>query len=113
MALGSLRKFCESENFSIKSYESAAALKNAMEDYDEECKLRNGVLWFVRRDQKPKDVLRHLRNAFAHGHFSKRQKNRQECLDIQCIDKGTLKARGFIPFTTMKRVVDAARACEC
>lgn len=110
---GSLRDFCEQDNFSIKSFASAKELEYAMKEYDDCIRLNRGALWFVRREQKPKDVLRHLRNAFAHGHFSKRQKNNTMCVDISCIDNKILKARGFVPLKSLKRMVNAAWSCKC
>ena len=110
---GSLREFCDAEAFSVKAFPSAAELKHAMSEIEQESRAKRGLLWFVRRDQKPKDTLRHLRNAFAHGLFTARQKNRQNCVDIVAINQGTLKARGFIPLGSLRGFVDAARSCKC
>lgn len=70
-----------------------------------------GILWFVRQDTKPKDTLRHPRNCFAHGNFVKRQKNRVSCVVIENIDKGRIKAKGFVPLDMLNGLVRAASSC--
>ncbi|WP_282679956.1 hypothetical protein [Shewanella xiamenensis] len=65
----------------------------------------------MRKDTKPKDTLRHLRNSFAHGNFKKRQKNKKQCIVIENIDSGQLKAKGFLPLDKLKGLVSAASGC--
>ena len=109
---GNLKLFCKKENIDIKSFPSASELKIALRKFDNEAKNRNGLIWFVRRDQKPKDLLRHLRNAFAHGHFQRRQKNKRNCVCLECIDNSSVKAKGFIPLENLKGLVNSANSCK-
>ena len=105
---GEFRSFCLKEKLSIKSYPTIKELNQAMPAFEGESKNWNGMLWFVRREQKPKDVLHHLRNAFAHGQFRKRQKNRRDCIFIECTFKNSLRAKGYIPLQAIKGLVHAS-----
>lgn len=112
LAEGELRKFCQENNINIKSFDSAAKLAEGIStNYKSEANVSVGILWFVKKDTKPKDTLRHLRNCFAHGNFTKRQKNKAPCLMIENIDNGTLKAQGFLPLGVLNGLVRAANSC--
>ncbi len=110
---GDLKKFCVENEINIKSYESTDKLNEALlSEYPSEEKSNKGMFWFVRKDTKPKDTLRHLRNCFAHGNFTKRQKNRVPCIVIKNIDKRKIKAQGFIPLSLLKGLVRSAEGCK-
>ena len=112
MSEGALKKYCQEHNISIKSFESADKLGAAISsDYEAEESEVKGILWFVRQDTKPKDTLRHLRNCFAHGNYKKRQKNRVQCVVMENIDKGRVKAKGFLPIEKLNELVCAASSC--
>ncbi len=107
---GDFAKFCQEKNIDVKSFSSAAKLSEALAAaYESDAKRFSGLFWFVRIDTKPKDTLRQLRNCFAHGSYIKRQKNRVQCLVIENIDKGSIKAKGFLPLGSLKGFVGAAR----
>ena len=113
MSEGRLKAFCETNDINIKSFESTDKLNDELsKEYKSQEKKNKGMLWFVRKDTKPKDTLRHLRNCFAHGNFSKRQKNREPCVVIKNIDKNKIKAQGFIPLTMLKDLVRAVESCK-
>jgi hypothetical protein len=108
-----LGKYCQEKNISIKSFESTDKLGNAIaSEYKAEETKYTGVFWFVRQDTKPKDTLRHLRNCFSHGNYKKRQKNRVPCIVIENLDKGRVKAKGFLPIEKLKGLVRAASSCR-
>lgn len=112
MSEGDFRKYSREHNINIKSFESTDKLNNAIiSEYEAKAKETTGIFWFVRRDTKPKDTLRHLRNCFSHGNFKKRNKNRTPCIVIENIDKGRIKAKGFIPINEIKLLVRAASSC--
>ncbi len=113
MDKGSLRNYCKEKSINIKSFESTDKLDEAIRTkYQAEEHKTVGIFWFVRKDTKPKDILRHLRNCLAHGNFKRQQKNRNPCISIENIDKGRVKAKGFIPIDELSRLVRAARSCE-
>lgn len=104
-----LNKFCQDNNISIKSFASTAQLREAIsKNYESDANRFVGLFWFVRRETKPKDALRHLRNCLAHGHYKKRQKNKVPCLVIENIDKASIKAKGFLPLRSLDGFVRAA-----
>jgi hypothetical protein len=110
---GDLKKFCMENEINIKSYESTDKLNEALlSEYQLEEKSSKGMLWFVRQDTKPKDTLRHLRNCFAHANYKKRRKNRVPCVVIKNIDRGKIKAQGFIPLNLLKDLVRSAEGCK-
>jgi hypothetical protein len=112
LAEGELSKFCQEHNINIKSFDSSAKLGEALSTvYENEANKSAGVIWFVRKDTKPKDTLRQLRNCFAHGNYTKRQKNKTQCLVIENIDNGTVKAKGVLPLETLRGLVRAASSC--
>lgn len=112
MSEGNLRKYCKEHNINIKSFESTDKLGKAIaSEYEVEETECIGVFWFVRQDTKPKDTLRHLRNCFSHGNYKKRQKNRVPCIVIENIDKGRVKAKGFLPIEKLSGIVRAASSC--
>ncbi|MEJ1412736.1 MAG: hypothetical protein RPU90_04050 [Candidatus Sedimenticola sp. (ex Thyasira tokunagai)] len=112
MSEGGLGKYCHDHKIDIKSFDSADRLSAAIAtEYKHEEKDIAGILWFVRQETKPKDTLRHLRNCFAHGNFRKRQKNRTQCIVIENIDKGRVKAKGFLPIEKINGLVRAASSC--
>jgi len=111
---GSLDSYCKNKNISIKSFASAEKLKYALtHEYQNIENSFNGVLWFVRSDTVPKDILRHLRNCFAHGNFQMRQKNKIKCIFIKNINSNTIKAQGFIPVDEIRGLVESAKTCLC
>lgn len=113
LAEGELRKFCQGNNINIKSFDSAAKLAEGVStNYKSEANESAGVFWFVKKDTKPKDTLRQLRNCFAHGNYTKRQKNNTPCLMIENIDNGVLKAKGFLPIGVLSGLVRAANSCS-
>jgi len=112
MSEGNLRKYCKDNNINVKSFESVDKLNAAIvSEYDAEETRAAGILWFVRQETKPKDMLRHLRNCFAHGNYRKRQKNRVPCVVIENVDKEKVKAKGFIPLDMLYGLVRAASDC--
>lgn len=112
LAEGELNTFCQAHNLNIKSFDSAKKLRYAVSNtYEEDAKVSAGIVWFVRKDTKPKDLLRQLRNCFAHGNFTKRQKNKTQCIVFENIDKGTLKAQGILPLDVLSDLVRAASSC--
>ena len=113
MNKGSLKKFCTENKVDIKSYESINKLNEALSTkYELEEKNYRGMFWFVRKETKPKDTLRHLRNCFAHGNYKKRQKNKINCISIQNWNNGKIKAQGFIPLELLKSLVSSAESCK-
>ena len=112
MKIGDLDDFCSQNSFSIKSFESTAKLKLALDTkFISETKKYSGAFWFVRKDTKPKDLLRHLRNSFSHGNFTIGQRNRQKCINLQNMDGNHIKAKGFIPLELLKSLVDSSSKC--
>ena len=113
MGEGDFRKYCQENSINIKSFESVDKLDVAISTkYEVEKSAAAGILWFVRNDTKPKDTLRHLRNCFAHGNFIKNQKNRVTCISIENVDKGRVKAKGFMPINKLEGLVYAANSCK-
>ena len=110
---GNLRDFCRKNNINIKSFESSRKLSEAISsEYDSQEKQLTGILWFVRKETKPKDTLRHLRNCFAHGNFKKRQRNKAPCVVIENIDSGHVKAKGLLPLEKLSELVSSASSCS-
>lgn len=110
---GDLRRFTKENDINIKAFESTEKLNEALLSmYPSEEKNRKGILWFVRRDTKPKDILRHLRNCFAHGKYRKRQKNRMPCVVIESIHRSRIKAKGFVPLDMLNGLVRSAESCK-
>lgn len=109
---GTLKEYCENNKISIKSFPTADELRIAIDTlYEEQTTDNNGAIWFVRVDTKPKDLLRHLRNCFAHGNYMWRQKHKAQCVTINCIDKNRIKAKGFVPLEIFKPLINAALSC--
>ena len=112
MKAGRLNKYCQEHSINLKSFSSTDKLNEAIStEYDVEKIKFTGLFWLVRHDTKPKDTLRHLRNCFAHGNYQKRQMNRIPCIVIENIDKGAVKAKGFIPIDRLKEFVHAVCSC--
>ncbi|MDN0125269.1 hypothetical protein QVN60_19165, partial [Yersinia aleksiciae] len=113
VAQGDLNEYCQKQKLSIKSFPSIDQLRESIvEEFESEKKMYSGILWFVRRESKPKDILRHLRNCFAHGNFTKNQKNGSPCIVIENFDKNQIKAKGFLPVDKLRGLVCAASSCE-
>lgn len=113
LSVGELQEFCYVHKISLKSFDSTAKLNKALkEEFKSASDKYEGVIWFNKKDTKPKDVLRHLRNTFAHGNFSKRQKNRINCIVFENIDKKQIKAKGFIPIELIKPLIAALETCR-
>lgn len=70
-------------------------------------------MWFVSREAKPKGLLHNLRNCFVHGHYEKRQKNKQACIVISHKHNNKIKVWGFLPIDKLKDLVNAAESCIC
>ena len=112
MKSGRLNKYCKKHSINLKSFSSTDKLNEAIStEYDIEKTKFSGLFWFVRIETKPKDTLRHLRNCFAHGSYQKRQKDRTQCIVIENINKGLVKAKGFIPINKLKGFVHAICSC--
>jgi len=109
---GDLRQFESKYQFNIKSFNSTKELNDNLHAFEAESKKYSGILWFVRQETKPKDILRHLRNAFAHGNFRRRQKNRSVCIVIECIHNKQIKAKGILPLEHIQGLVKAASSCR-
>jgi hypothetical protein len=110
---GDLKDFCYRNKISIKQYPSTAKLNEAItKEFKAASNKYDGVIWFNKKDPKPKDALRHLRNTFAHGNFRKRQKNGVDCIVFENIDKKQVKAKGFIPLKLLKPFVEALLSCR-
>ena len=110
---GKLREFCNSNNINLKSFESSQKLENElMKEYEAQEKCSNGIIWIVRRETKPKDILRQLRNCFAHGHFVKRQKNNEPCIVIENMHKGRITAKGYVPLSKLKALMGSLLSCK-
>jgi hypothetical protein len=109
---GSLGSWAHQKSMNLKVFDSTDKLNLALNtEFSSEAKKFRGIFWMVKKDTKPKDTLRHLRNAFSHAHFSKCQKNKIECLAIQCIDKNKIKAQGYIPIDDLKGLITAILTC--
>lgn len=113
IAEGDLQDFCYEHKISVKQYPSTAKLNEAIsKEFEVASKKYVGLIWFVAKDTKPKDALRHLRNTFAHGNFRKRQKNGVDCIVFENIDKKQVKAKGFIPLKLLKPLIEAIQTCK-
>ena len=64
---------------------------------------------FNKTDNKPKAILRHLRNISAHGHFRTRNVNKVKCLGFEHYSDRNkkLNAIGHLPFDDMKSLIAA------
>jgi hypothetical protein len=113
IAEGDLQDFCYEHKISIKQYPSTAKLNEAIsKEFEAATNKYDGLIWFIAKDTKPKDALRHLRNTFAHGNFRKRQKNGVDCIVFENIDKKLIKAKGYIPLKLLKPFVEALVSCR-
>jgi len=113
LSVGELKDFCYENKISIKQYDSTAKLNKALnEEFKTASEKYKCVIWFNKKETKPKDVLRHLRNTFAHGNFRKRQKNRVDCIVFENIDNKQIKAKGFIPLNLIKPLINALQSCK-
>jgi len=72
-------------------------------------KKQRGALLFYRTDNKPKSVLRHLKNVSAHGHFKAGKINKDKCLKIEHYSEKDkrLRAYGHIPFDYLRPLIRA------
>ncbi|OWF73577.1 hypothetical protein B4903_21805 [Yersinia frederiksenii] len=113
VAQSDLNEYCQKQKISIKSFPSIDQLRKSIaEDYEREAKIHSGILWFLKGETKPKDTLRHLRNCFAHGNYTKSQKNGKKCILIENIDNNRIKAKGFLPVDKLRGLVCAASSCK-
>jgi hypothetical protein len=113
IAEGTLQDFCYEHRINIKQYSTTLILNEAIKNNFENASDKyDGIIWFNKKDPKPKDALRHLRNTFAHGNFRKRQKNGVDCIVFENIDKKQIKAKGYIPLKLLKPFVEALVSCR-
>ena len=106
---GELKKFEKDQNIALKCFNNISDLESEAAKYLKSYKKFNGVLLFNRTDNKPKAILRHLRNISAHGHFKKGVVNKINCLKIKHYSEKDkrLRAIGHIPFNQLKPLIKA------
>jgi hypothetical protein len=93
----------------LKCFQTVSDLETEVKEYAKKHKKTKGALLFNRTDNKPKSVLRHLRNVSAHGHFKAGTINKDKCLKIEHYSEKDkrLRAYGHIPFDNLKPLIRA------
>ena len=110
--LGKLKKYEKSRGILLKSVRNISGLEIEAESYKNRTKYQesSGVMLFLRgSSNKPKEVLRQLRNISAHGNFRLRQVNKVKCLGFEHhsdTDK-KLRVTGHLPFDELKPLIAA------
>lgn len=105
---GDLKAYEKDNNILLKCFENINALEVESNKCTNEYKKYAGVMLFNRTDNKPKAVLRHLRNLSAHGNFRFRMVNKRPCLGFEHYgDDKRLRVIGYIPFDEFNPMIKA------
>lgn len=107
--IGSLKQFEKDSGILLKCCRTVSDLEAEIKEYAQKYKKIKGALLFNRTDNKPKSILRHLRNVSAHGHFKTGTINKNKCLKIEHYSETDqrLRAYGHIPFDHLKPLIRA------
>ena len=109
---GNLKTYERENNLLLKCFENISDLEEEAEGYINHFRRSreySGVMLFNRTDNKPKAILRHLRNISAHGHFQSRIVNKIKCIGFKHFSEkdNRLRAIGFIPYEELKPLLKA------
>ena len=110
--LGKLKEYEKNRNILLKPVRNISDLEEEAQKYTNKTKYQGltGVMLFLRGDSnKPKEVLRYLRNISAHGNFRLRQVNKVKCLGFEHHSNrdNKLRVTGHLPLDELKPLMAA------
>ena len=107
--LGYLKSYEKDNNILLKCFDNISDLEKEAEGYIKDFRGYYGVMLFNRTDNKPKAILRHLRNISAHGHFRPKVVNKIKCMGFKHFSEkdNRLRAIGYIPYDEFKSLIKA------
>ena len=107
--IGNLKKYEKDSGLVLKCFENISKLEVEAKNYPKSYKKTKGILLFNKTENKPKCLLRHLRNLSAHGHFKMVTINKTKCIRFKHHSKKDDKLRviGHLPFDELKPLIKA------
>lgn len=105
---GNLKSYEKNKNILLKCFDNISDLEAEAKNYPKEYCSYDGVMLFNKSGNKPKEILRHLRNICAHGNFRVRSVNKRPCLGFShYAEDKRLRVIGHLPFDEVSHLINA------
>lgn len=101
------KTFCQVQNATFRSFDNSSELEKALRSKKSDLRQLKMVFYFVKGNNKAKNLLRHLRNSIAHGGVTEVKRGSKWYIEFEGKFRGKINLKGQLPRSTLSDFISA------